>query len=83
VTSNSFLAFTAALFGSFLGFAALVRKAPSVASWSFFAGMQALAIESVFDGITSTRSRRRKSFTDRLLLPSQGPFLQVVGCFSA
>ena len=52
MTSNSFLAFTAALFGSFLGFAALVRKAPSVASWSFFAGMQALAIESVFDGIS-------------------------------
>jgi putative PEP-CTERM system histidine kinase len=46
------LAFAAALFGSVLGFAALVRRVHSVASWSFFAGMQTLAIESVLDGIS-------------------------------
>jgi len=46
------LAFVTALFGSLLGFAALVSKTRSVASWSFFAGMQTLAIESVLDGFS-------------------------------
>jgi hypothetical protein len=52
VTSNSLLAFAAALFASLLGFAALVRKEHSIASWAFFAGMQALAFESILDGIS-------------------------------
>jgi hypothetical protein len=52
VTANSILAFAAALFGSFLGFAAVVRNARSIASWAFFAGMQALAVESILDGIS-------------------------------
>jgi putative PEP-CTERM system histidine kinase len=46
------LAFAAALFASLLGFAALVRRPRSIASWAFFSGMQALAIESILDGIS-------------------------------
>jgi len=52
VTSNSLLAFAAALFSGLLGFAALIRKPGAVASWGFFVGMQTLAIESVLDGIS-------------------------------
>ena len=52
MTSNSLLAFAAALFSSLLGIAALIRKPGAVASWGFFAGMQTLAIESVLDGVS-------------------------------
>jgi len=52
VTSNSLLAFVAALFATLLGFAALLRKPSAVASWGFFFGMQTLAIESALDGIS-------------------------------
>lgn len=52
MTSNSLLAFAAALFSGLLGWAALIRKPGALASWGFFAGMQTLAIESVLDGIS-------------------------------
>jgi putative PEP-CTERM system histidine kinase len=46
------LAFAAGLFASLLGLAALLRKPRSVPSWSFLAGIETLAIERVFDGIS-------------------------------
>ena len=52
MNSYSLLAFAAALFSGLLGFAALVRRPSSVASWGFFAGMETLAIESVLDGFS-------------------------------
>jgi putative PEP-CTERM system histidine kinase len=51
---NSLLAIAAGLFAGLVGFAALLHKPRSVASWAFFAGMETLAIESALDGISLT-----------------------------
>ena len=51
---NSLLAIAAGLFAGLVGFAALLHKPRSVASWAFFAGMEILAIESALDGISLT-----------------------------
>jgi putative PEP-CTERM system histidine kinase len=52
VTLSSLLAFSAALFSGALAIAAPFRKRYSLASWFFFAGMAALALESFFGGMS-------------------------------
>ena len=47
-----FLPFAAAAFSLLLAVASLLRKKPSPATWCFFAGMAALAIDSVFTGLS-------------------------------
>jgi putative PEP-CTERM system histidine kinase len=52
VNANTALAFTAALFSLGLTLAVIFRKQRSVANWCFSAGMTALAIESIFGGLS-------------------------------
>ena len=52
MNANTALAFTAALFSLGLTLAVIFRKQRSVANWCFSAGMTALAIESIFGGLS-------------------------------
>ena len=52
MTSNAMLAFCAALFSAALALAAILRRRRSPASWSFFAGMLALAADSACAGMS-------------------------------
>ena len=52
MNANTTLAFTAALFSLALTLAVIFRKQRSVANWCFSAGMTALAIESIFGGLS-------------------------------
>ncbi len=52
MNANTALAFTAALFSFGLTLAVIFRKQRSVANWCFSAGMTALAIESIFGGLS-------------------------------
>ena len=52
MNANIALAFTAALFSLGLTLAVIFRKQRSVANWCFSAGMTALAIESIFGGLS-------------------------------
>jgi putative PEP-CTERM system histidine kinase len=48
----SLLPFAAAVFSLLLGFASVLRKKPSPATWCFFAGMTVLGIDSLFTGLS-------------------------------
>jgi hypothetical protein len=52
MTSNSVVAFSAALFSAGLALAVLLRKRDAVAGWSFIVGMAAIAVESTLSGIS-------------------------------
>ena len=52
MTSDSLLAYAAALFSGVLALMAPLRNRRSLASWCFFAGMAALAIESALEGMS-------------------------------
>jgi putative PEP-CTERM system histidine kinase len=58
--SSSLLAFATALVSGILGLAVLFRKRQSVASLCFFTGMEALAAESAFGGISLAASQPEK-----------------------
>jgi putative PEP-CTERM system histidine kinase len=52
---------TAALFSAALALAALLRRRRSLATWCFFAGMSALAVESVFGGMALKATHPEKA----------------------
>lgn len=52
MTSLLLLPFAAALFGTVLAVASVLRKRPSPATWFFFSGMLALAADSVITGFS-------------------------------
>jgi putative PEP-CTERM system histidine kinase len=52
MTAFSFLPFAAAIFSLLLAVASLLQKKRSPATWSFFAGMAVLGIDSLFTGLS-------------------------------
>ncbi len=83
MTSNSFPAFAGALFGGALGLLVLLRKPRSVARWSFFAGMEVLAIESALAGISLDAFRPEKIiYWQTLALVAESCLPGIWLCFS-
>ena len=60
MTSDSLLAFAAALFSGVLAILAPIRNRDSLASWCFFAGMATLAIESALGGLSLSVNQPEK-----------------------
>ena len=60
MTSDSLLAFAAALFSGVLAILAPIRNRSSLASWCFFAGMATLAIESALGGLSLSVNQPEK-----------------------
>jgi putative PEP-CTERM system histidine kinase len=52
VTAFSLLPFIAATFSVLLAFVSVLRKKPSLATWCFFAGMLAIALDSAITGLS-------------------------------
>ena len=80
---HSILAYAAALSSAALALAVALRKRPSIAAWSFCAGMMALSIESVLRAVGSSEVQpERIALWETFLLQTQSLLPGIWLCFS-
>ena len=83
MTILSLLPFVAAFCGLFMALASLLRRKPTPAAWFFFAGMLALAVDSVFTGLSLRATELEAAvrwLTLSFIVKSALPFVWL--CFS-
>ena len=83
MTILSLLPFVAAFCGLFMALASLLRRKPTPAGWCFFAGMLALAVDSVFTGLSLRATEVKPAvrwLTLAFIVKSALPFVWL--CFS-
>ena len=81
MNANTALAFAAALYSLALALVVIIRKQRSVANWCFSVGMIALAIESVFGGLSLAAPRTEASALGQALIPVPKSFLPGIWIF--